>query len=87
VTAFGFKRISDAIITSYPAKDFLTGALHAKVTKFVDKHDSLLRYALFFSKNILGSIAFNKSGFNNNNNNILLRTHGPYHRHKSTKSG
>jgi len=20
-------------------------------------------------------------------NNILLRTHGPYHRHKSTKSG
>jgi len=22
-----------------------------------------------------------------NNNNILLRTHGPYHRHKSTKSG
>jgi len=25
--------------------------------------------------------------YNNNNNNILLRTHGPYHRHKSTKSG
>jgi len=23
----------------------------------------------------------------NNNNDILLRTHGPYHRHKSTKSG
>jgi len=22
-----------------------------------------------------------------NNNDILLRTHGPYHRHKSTKSG
>jgi len=22
-----------------------------------------------------------------NNNNILLRTHGPYHRHKSTISG
>jgi len=22
-----------------------------------------------------------------NNNNILLRTHGPYHRHKSTKGG
>jgi len=27
--------------------------------------------------------------FNNyyNNNDILLRTHGPYHRHKNTKSG
>jgi len=24
---------------------------------------------------------------NNNNDDILLRTHGPYHRHKSTKSG
>jgi len=24
---------------------------------------------------------------NNNNNNILLRTHGPYHKHRSTKSG
>jgi len=23
----------------------------------------------------------------NNNNDILLRTHGPYHRHKNTKSG
>jgi len=23
----------------------------------------------------------------NNDNDILLRTHGPYHRHKSTKSG
>jgi len=24
---------------------------------------------------------------NNNNIDILLRTHGPYHRHRSTKSG
>jgi len=24
--------------------------------------------------------------FYNNNNDILLRTHGPYHRHKNTKS-
>jgi len=23
----------------------------------------------------------------NNNNDILLRTHGPYHKHKNTKSG
>ena len=26
-------------------------------------------------------------GHSDNDNNILLRTHGPYHRHKSTKSG
>jgi len=26
------------------------------------------------------------SFFFNNNNDIVLRTHGPYHRHKSTKS-
>jgi len=49
VTAIIFKRISDAIITSYPAKDFLTGALYIKVTKFIDKHDPLFRYALVFS--------------------------------------
>jgi len=24
---------------------------------------------------------------NNNNDDILLQTHGPYHRHKNTKSG
>jgi len=28
-----------------------------------------------------------KSCFNNNNNNISLQTRGPYHRHKSIKSG
>jgi len=26
-------------------------------------------------------------GNNNNDNDVLLRTHGPYHRHKNTKSG
>jgi len=49
-TAISFKRISDANITSYHAKVFSTGTLHAKVIKIHDKHDPLLRYALFFSK-------------------------------------
>ena len=50
MTAFSFKRILDAIIISYPAKVVLTGTLHAKVSKLIDKHDPLLRYALIFSK-------------------------------------
>jgi len=40
-TAISFKRIEDAIITSYHAKVFLTGTLYAKVTKFIDKHHPL----------------------------------------------
>ena len=40
-TAISFKRMPDAIIISYHAKVFLTGTLHAKVTKIIDKHDPL----------------------------------------------
>jgi len=50
VSAISFKRKSDAIITRCLAKVFLTAALHAKVTKIIDKHDTLLRYAVAFSK-------------------------------------
>jgi len=45
VTAISFKRMSDAIITSYHGKVFLTDTLHANVTKFTYKHDPLLWYA------------------------------------------
>ena len=32
-------------------------------------------------------VAYFDFRMHNNNNDILLRTHGPYHKHKSTKSG
>jgi len=43
--------MSGAIITSYHAKVFLTGTLHAQRIKMIDEQDSLSRYALFFKKN------------------------------------
>jgi len=49
-TAIIFKRVCDAVITSYPVNIFLMGTLFTKVIKIVDQHDRLLRYPSHCSK-------------------------------------